>query len=343
MRRLLGFFGRLFHLAEDADFFGTILGWLGLHPRQIAMGIVASVLLAIWEVYSGATWPEVILYGLAALAIILAILVLGSFLWERRTHHMPKSMPSVPLNSISQNSLAHQVANLRVADDPAVVSLFDGDEGDRLLSLIEADEIITWARPMGQGEPPLTKLSGDQWKAFSFRYMPKLNEQTKNQTFVKSKVNNDTFYYDVYLNRHQIEQAWPVISDVWKPCHLAIQYIGERIGDKDSKNCFPDARRGLRQAAYNKRVAVRGKKQLSDRRMIREGEYSDIHTDIDSDYWINSEINALATSADSRTQTMYHTDPQTASAWGPKGLDERNRYAELLVNWPQILREWPKS
>jgi hypothetical protein len=97
----------------------------------------------------------------------------------------------------------------------------------------------------------------------------------------------------------------------------------------------------LRQAAYDKRVRIRGRKQLPDKVFSQKGEYSELFTDIGNDYWMASEINVLATSPAPEAQTNYHVDPQTAYAWGEKGIYERNRYAELLVNWEDITREWP--
>jgi hypothetical protein len=128
--------------------------------------------------------------------------------------------------------------------------------------------------------------------------------------------------------------------NLWRPIHLAIKHIAERIEDGDAGKCWPTARRQLRQAAYDKRVRIRGRKQLQERTALGYGgDYSDIHTDVDSQYWATSEINALATSPES--QTHYHVDPQTAFAWGQRGVDERNRHAELQVNWSDVVREWP--
>jgi hypothetical protein len=150
-------------------------------------------------------------------------------------------------------------------------------------------------------------------------------------------------WIDVKLSSRQIFAIFPLANtSEWKPIHLAIDHISQRIGDTDASGCYPTARRELRQRAYDKKVKLRGRKQLVDRPIFRKDEYSEIHTDVDPQYWITSEINALATSADPRAQNEYHAVPQTAFAWGPKGLDERNRYAQLLVEWPDILREWPQ-
>jgi hypothetical protein len=86
-------------------------------------------------------------------------------------------------------------------------------------------------------------------------------------------------------------------------------------------------------------VRIRGRKQLPVKPVTKTSEYSNIHTDIPSAYWANTEINVLATSEESAV--MRHVNPETAYSWGPKGLDERESHEELLVNWPDVKKVWP--
>jgi hypothetical protein len=141
------------------------------------------------------------------------------------------------------------------------------------------------------------------------------------------------------VDRKELLSLEPQNSDEWRPIFMAIQHIRERIGDTNSEKCWPAARLALRQAAYDKRVKMRSRKQLPENNPHTGSEYSEIFIDIDSDYWTNSDINALATSSD--MQSHYHVDPQTAFAWGKQGIYERNRYAELKINWTDVLRGWP--
>jgi hypothetical protein len=146
----------------------------------------------------------------------------------------------------------------------------------------------------------------------------------------------------VKFSREQIFQLFPLEPsnvDDWRPVFMAVQHIRERMGDSNAGKCWPATRLALRQEAYDKRVKMRGRKHLPENDPHNGSEYSAIFTDVDSEYWTTSEINALATSPD--CQTNYHTDSQTAFAWGKLGMYERNRYAELRVNWADILREWP--
>jgi len=147
----------------------------------------------------------------------------------------------------------------------------------------------------------------------------------------------------VRFSSDQIFEMFPLTSpstNAWKPVCIAIQHISERTGDSEANNCFERTRLALRQAACDKRVRFRAKKQMTEPSPFAgRREHSDIYTDVDSGYWANSNINALATSRD--MQTSHHSDPQTAYAWGKLGIDERNRVYDLQVNWNDVVNEWP--
>ena len=104
----------------------------------------------------------------------------------------------------------------------------------------------------------------------------------------------------------------------WRPISEAVAHVANRIGETDAEKCLPEARKRLRQAAYDKKLKIRGRKQLADRRATRDGDYADIHTDISNDYWSATELSAMATSQSRPNQPDCHTDPETAYAWGPK-------------------------
>ena len=144
----------------------------------------------------------------------------------------------------------------------------------------------------------------------------------------------------VKFSRQQIFGLFPLASsDDYRPIFMAITHIRERTGDKDADKFWPATRLALRQAAYDKRVRMKGRKHLPENNPHTRSEYSDLFTDVDNSYWATSVINVLATGEDH--QTDYHVDPQTAYAWGKQGIYERNRYVELKVNWADVLREWP--
>lgn len=112
----------------------------------------------------------------------------------------PAAVPKEPAD------IADSYPNLRVADFPRVAELFGGD---KLIPLLEAEKIIAWGR-RGSGEPPLIKIPGNIWASNDLYHLPKTQEGTRNQTFIRPKGRRyDTVYFDVHLNRAQIERAWP--------------------------------------------------------------------------------------------------------------------------------------
>lgn len=119
--------------------------------------------------------------------------------------------------------------------------------------------------------------------------------------------------------------------------HLAVKHVAKHIGDIDAQHCYPSTLIVLRQKAVDGALHMRGRKQLDVDGMV----FRSVHTDIPKEYWATSTIGALATAAEHTDDT--HTNPETAFSWGPKGVYERNRYADLRVEWSDILRLWPKE
>jgi hypothetical protein len=116
--------------------------------------------------------------------------------WSNAPPHKPKE----------PDDIADSYPNLRVADLPRVAELFDGD---KLIPLLEAEKITAWGR-RGSGEPPLIKIPSNIWASNDLYYLPKMQEQTRNQTFIRPKGRRyETIYFDVHLNRAQMERAWP--------------------------------------------------------------------------------------------------------------------------------------
>jgi len=143
--------------------------------------------------------------------------------------------------------------------------------------------------------------------------------------------------------RRRIEPALgrATSTQAWVPIANAIEHVSESIGDSAKAECFPDARQAIREAAYDGRILLRGRQQLPSRGNFRSRDaYSNLSTDIESNYWRNSVLNAYSTSPYQRLD--YHTEPESLDAWGPLGPDERKHYADLAVREADLLRQWPK-
>lgn len=127
-------------------------------------------------------------------------------------------------------------------------------------------------------------------------------------------------------------------KDLWIPIHKAVVHVAESIGDKDESQCYPATLTALRQKAADGSLRMRGCKQLDDEHQTR---FSDIHTNISKEYWVNSTIGVMATSPILLKDS--HTNPETTFSWGKKGIHEINRYCDLMVDENEILKYWPKT
>jgi hypothetical protein len=118
-------------------------------------------------------------------------------------------LPVRPLQ-IDDEIAGEYVPNVRIADSPAIIALFEGTAADKLLPLLEAEKLSSWARPMGSGQPPLAMLPVEIWKCHHLEFCPKNDEHRwQNQTFIQTNARSETIYYDAHLNERQIEQVWP--------------------------------------------------------------------------------------------------------------------------------------
>jgi hypothetical protein len=107
--------------------------------------------------------------------------------------------------------IAASYPDIRVADTPPIIALFEGKQRDKLIPLLEAEKITAWGRPMGgRGEPPPIRLDGKLWRTHHLLFLPKTVGQFDiNQTYLKTNTRQETTYYDVHLNKSQIIKVWP--------------------------------------------------------------------------------------------------------------------------------------
>lgn len=111
------------------------------------------------------------------------------------------------------SDIAESIPNVRVADCPSVVHLFESKEKDKLVPLLEAERLTAWARPMRVGETPPVKVSGGIWRTHFLLFCPKTAGQfEQNQTFIKTNARQETVYFDLYLNEAQLQRVWPALQ-----------------------------------------------------------------------------------------------------------------------------------
>jgi hypothetical protein len=110
---------------------------------------------------------------------------------------------------------------VRVADAEPILELFrNADDRRRLIALLEKGRINAWARSMARG--PTTPLAYDTdllaipsaaWSTHELKFLPERGQGTRNQTFLQTKDRGYSTYYDVWLNRQEIESLGFSLGD----------------------------------------------------------------------------------------------------------------------------------
>jgi hypothetical protein len=111
--------------------------------------------------------------------------------------------------------------NVRVADSPTVIDLFNGNERTKLVALLAAGKISTWARRGVGVANDLVKRDGAIWDSHSFAFHPKGDGTGMiNQTFLRSNNPIETSgYYDVCLNYVQLRRVWSALAISLTECN----------------------------------------------------------------------------------------------------------------------------
>jgi hypothetical protein len=159
--------------------------------------------------YPNCEFQNVLVYLWMLIAALSVVWILyETIAWLRR--RQKNKLPDAPPES---RDYIRYIPDVRVADVPTALHLFDGRDADKLIPLLEAGKITAWARPMGSGEPPLIQVPGDIWRNHALWFVEKGGDpQMRNQTFVKTKSRQETAYYDVFLNSVELKLVWPDID-----------------------------------------------------------------------------------------------------------------------------------
>jgi hypothetical protein len=120
------------------------------------------------------------------------------------------------------DDVADSYPNVRVADSGAVIDLFNGSERTKLVALLAAGKISTWARRGSGTANDLVKRDGGIWNSHSLAFYPKGvgPVRTINQTFLRASNPLDHGYYDVCLNYAQLRRVWPALSISRTKCDI---------------------------------------------------------------------------------------------------------------------------
>jgi hypothetical protein len=151
--------------------------------------------------------------------VVLACTAVACFIfssyWIWRVERQKRDEAESALAQANDFSLT-QWGNVRVADNPAALDLFDkhGTARNKFLSLLNEDLISCWARPMTAGQSDLVRVIGQIWKSGYFHFAPKSESDPRaiNQTYLRDRRTNNAIFYDLYLNITEMRRIWPTIE-----------------------------------------------------------------------------------------------------------------------------------
>jgi hypothetical protein len=105
--------------------------------------------------------------------------------------------------------IAENYANVRVADSPSVIELFESSERTKLLGLFGSGRLTTWARPSAGIRGDLFEVQGRVWSTHEFRFAPKQadDDGTINQTYLIPRHGGASSNYDICLNFAQLRRS----------------------------------------------------------------------------------------------------------------------------------------
>jgi hypothetical protein len=107
--------------------------------------------------------------------------------------------------------IAENYPNVRVADSPTVIELFEGAERAKLIALLMGEKLLSWARISASTSHDFVLLKGNVWGMSSMRVDPKLPHDpgTINQSYIRPGHTQNAEFYDVCMNYTQLKRAWP--------------------------------------------------------------------------------------------------------------------------------------
>jgi hypothetical protein len=224
----------------------------------------------------------------------------------------------------------NDIPDVRVADEPLVLALFENSERDKLLPLLEAGKIDAWARS-GYDSPPLTKIPSVEWRTYFLAFLPQRQAGTINQTFFRIKARpTESTYFDIHLNRAQLTQVWPRLWD-----SLSIDRIGctelLKIATTDGWDFYSpqslhllDLQEAMRQGGMDGTLTIWGKEnKWSSENLMRQ----EVIVKIPADHWKDHLVHLFAARENDNFNT-YSWSP-TSKPFG------RHVYVDLHVERSQ--------
>jgi hypothetical protein len=259
-------------LGEHAEFIWRVLDWLGLtNPIN-------------WVVYSaggGLSGYFASLANLSAVEIFLAVIGAGAGLSVAYAglHYVathPRTQNGRLPEMARQIEVAASPAQPDLTASEAYFKILEGSEWTQeqrrtttdtthlrrdwlefrldkeIHRALRNSELQAWGEEClhGMVTTPSKPIPAITWDAvdISFDQSPQFTRTAAYQKGPTTFQHGRQAWIDVKFSSRQIFAMFPLArSNEWKPIHIAVKHVSERIGDIDSKNCCPVARRELRQ------------------------------------------------------------------------------------------------
>jgi hypothetical protein len=323
-------FWRWYDRAARADFAGTLLGYIFDWKTWIVTAFGGGGGIATFFAAVG-NWSPLLVWVFAAIVAAslaaTAYFVIRILETRREMDDEPRS-ESQPSQNVGE--FDGDIPDVRVADDPVVGALFAAPHHDKLLPLLERGRINAWGR-LGNGRPPLTLIPADEWRTHYLLNIPSDGPGRINQTYFRSKARTyEGTYYDVYLNRSQVERAWPGLwqqpSNGRIPCTELLTLAANAGWDFTSRDSVQlvDLQDAMRQGGSDRTLVIWGRenKWKTESRMR-----SELLEKISPDHWKTHFVHLFAAKQGDNFNTY---------SWSPSRNDfGRRGYVDLHVNWSQ--------
>jgi hypothetical protein len=120
------------------------------------------------------------------------------------------------------DDLAEGYPNVRLADSPAAIALFESSERTKVIALLAEEKLSSWARVMANTAHDFVRLKGSVWTGAALQFIPKSPNDTGhiNQTYLRQRPDTSATFYDICMNFAQLKRAWPSLDIRRSKCDI---------------------------------------------------------------------------------------------------------------------------
>lgn len=187
----------------------AILAYFGFDPFPLLLELLTSTPSPEAETIELARW---LVAGLCSVLILVAVPLFRRLANKSNlaTADISGGLISHPVKKMALPRVEHEDSypNIRMADCEDIKEIWNGPDRSKLIALLEAEKLWSWAKPIYPPKADSSRLKGIIWSTHKLDIMPKGDaDNAISQTFLRAS--GASTYYDVYLNRLQLKGVWP--------------------------------------------------------------------------------------------------------------------------------------